>query len=160
MGFQTAVNINQAPAVAGDFCGANPRAAVLAGAEQLVAGSSGATVGAFGWMDSTSTLVSNAGTGVPDGFIGREMQATITQWLAQSSNLIQSGMPVTLYDQGDFWIKTSTAATVGQKVFASNTTGLAQTAAAGATVSGYTETKWVVASAGAANELIKITSWK
>ena len=57
-------------------------------------------------------------------------------------------------------IASAQTSALGNGNFASNTTGLAQTAAAGATVAGYTETKWVVASAGAANENIKITSWK
>lgn len=160
MPFQTAVNIQPAPAVAGDFASANPRATVLAGPNQLVAGSSGVTVAKFAWMDSTQTTVSNAGTGVPDGFVAREMQASITTRMAESSNLIQAGMPVTLFDQGDFWVYTTTAATVGQMVCASNTTGAIQTAAAGSPPTGYTQTKFVVASAGAANSLIKMTSWK
>lgn len=159
MGFQTAVNINPAYAVAGDFASANPRTAVVAGAGGFVAGASGVTTGLFAWTDSTNTLVSNAGTGVPRGFVANEMQASITTWLAASGQLIQAGEPVTLYSEGDFWVVTSTAATVGQKIFASNTTGAVQTAAAGATVAGYTETKWYAGNACGVGELVKMTSW-
>jgi hypothetical protein len=159
MGFQTSVNINPAYAVAGDFASANPRTAVVAGAGGFVAASGGVTTGLFGWTDSTNTLVSNAGTGVPRGFIANEMQASITTWLAQAGTTVQAGEPVTLYSEGDFWAVTSTAATVGQKIFASNTTGQIQTAAAGATVSGYTETKWYAGNNCNAGELVKMTSW-
>jgi hypothetical protein len=138
MTFQTSIKAQQAPAVEGDFASANPRASVLAGEGAFVAGAAGATVGRFGWADA-SGLVTNVGAGVPSGFIHREMNA--------------------LMSAGDFWAKSLTVATVGQKVFASNTDGTVKTGAAGATVAGYTETKWTVGSAGAANDLIKISTW-
>ena len=65
---------------------------------------------------------------------------------------------MTLFSGGDFWVQSLTTTTIGQKVFASNTTGQVKTGAAGATISGYTETKWYALSVGAANDLIKITS--
>jgi hypothetical protein len=103
--------------------------------------------------------VTNAGSGAPTGFIARDTQALIVTWLAQSSMTVQPGYAVTLMSAGDFWAQTLTTATVGQKVFASNTTGAIETGAAGATIAGYTETKWFVGSAAAANDLIKITTW-
>lgn len=157
MPFQTQVNQYPAPAVAGDFASANPRAAVLAGEGQFVAGSGGATVGLFAW--AASGLVTNAGSGAPTGFIHRDMEALITTFLAEDSMVIPEGLPVTLFSAGDFWVKTGTVATVGQKVFASNTTGGVQTGAAGATIAGYTETPWHVDSAGAVGELIQISTW-
>jgi hypothetical protein len=160
MPFQTVVNINQAPATPGQFASANPRASVLAGPGGFVADTGGVTVGMFAWVDTaTNTKVSNAGSGAPRGFVAFELQATITAWLAENGSVIPAGMPVTLYDQGDFWVKTLTAPTVGQKVFASNTDGSVKTGAAGATISGYTETKWFVDSPALINELIKISSW-
>lgn len=158
MSFQTQVNTTPAPAVAGDFASANPNASVLAGPGAFVAGTGGANVGAFGWADANG-LVTNAGSGVPTGFIHRDMQALITTWLAEASMNIPVGQTVTLMSAGDFWAQTLTTATVGQKVFASNTDGTVKTGAAGATIAGYTETKWFVGSAAAANELVKITTW-
>jgi len=158
MPFQTQVNITPAPAVAGDFASANPNASVLAGPGAFVAGAAGANVGLFGWADANG-LVTNAGSGAPTGFIHRDMQALIVTWLAEASMNIPVGQPVTLMSAGDFWAKTLTVATVGQKVFASNTDGTVKTGAAGATIAGYTETKWFVGSAAAANELVKITTW-
>ncbi|HIC9070647.1 TPA: phage cement protein, partial [Klebsiella michiganensis] len=53
----------------------------------------------------------------------------------------------------------STAATRGQKVFASLTTGEVQVAAAGATVAGFIETAFYAASDCDAGELVKISTW-
>lgn len=158
MGFQSTIHNDPNPAVAGDFASANPRASVLAGPGAFVAGTGGANVGLFGWADA-SGLVTNAGSGVPTGFIHRDMNALITTWLGSASMNIPAGQPVTLMSAGDFWAQSLTVATVGQKVFASNTDGTIKTGAAGATISGYTETDFFVGSAGAANDLIKITTW-
>ena len=158
MPFQTSVNITPAPAVAGDFASANPNASVLAGPGAFVAGTGGANVGLFGWADANG-LVTNAGSGVPTGFIHRDMQALIVTWLAEASMNIPAGQPVTLMSAGDFWAKTLTTATVGQKVFAVLADGTIKTGAAGATIAGAIETKWFVGSAAAANELVKITTW-
>lgn len=158
MPFQKTVNQYYAPAVAGDFASTNPRASVLAGEGAFVAGTGGATVGVFAWADANG-LVTNAGSGAPTGFIHRDMQALITLFLAETSMVIPQGLPVTLHSAGDFWVKTGTVATVGQKAFASNTDGTVKTGATGATIAGYTETKWSVDSAGAVGELIKISTW-
>ncbi|EMW7738266.1 hypothetical protein AAFQ48_004172 [Yersinia enterocolitica] len=157
MGFQKQINQYPAPGVEGDFASANPHASFLAGEGELVAGSAGVTVGRFAW--AVAGVASNAGSGAPSGFIHREGQALITDWLGQQSMLIPEGLPVTLQVAGDYWAKSSTVATVGQKVFASLTTGQIQTGAAGATIAGYIETSFKVGSAAAANELIKIGTW-
>lgn len=157
MGFQKQVYQDPNPAVAGDFASANPRSTVLAGPGELVAGAAGVSVGRFAWADDDG-IVTNAGTGKPTGFVHREQQGVITIWLAESSMIIPEGLMVVLHNLGDFWAQTTTAATVAQKVFASNTDGTIATGAAGATVAGHTETDWFVASAGDANGLIKITS--
>lgn len=171
--FQTTVKTRFAPAVAGDFASANPRATMDVGPNSLVAASAGVTVGMFAWAISSGSAdietgetdfyntVSNAGSGVPSGFVHREQQALITAFLGANSNLVPQGLPVTLHVSGDFWVANtgSGAVTAGQKVFASLTTGQIQTAAAGATVSGYIETKWFAMSAAAAGELFKMTSY-
>jgi len=158
-GFQKTINQYPAPAVEGDFASANPRASVLPSAEILVADTGGVTIGRFAWVDGTTVSNATAGEGAPDGFIHRDHQALNYALLSEATMVIPEGYAVTLHNAGDFWVKTLTNATVGQKVFASTTDGTVKTGAAGATVAGYVETKWTVASAGAANELIKITSW-
>lgn len=158
MGFQKTINIQPAPAVEGDFASANPRASVLAGEGAFIADAVGVTVGRFAWADATGK-VKNAGSGAPTGFVHREQQALITEWLGETSMLVPEGLPITLHNEGDFWVKTLTVATIGQKVYASLTTGDVKTDAAGATVAGYIETRWSVKSAGAVGELIKISTW-
>jgi len=155
MGFQTTVNLQQAPAVAGDFATANPRASFPAGEGQYVAGASGVTVGRFAWIDATLGTVSNTGTGKPDGFIHREQQALITTYLAESSNLVPQGFPVTVMRTGDYWAtSTVAAATKGQKAFAKLSDGTIQPGAAGATIAGFIETDFVITQGCALNELL------
>jgi hypothetical protein len=158
MPFQTAIYSDPAPAIAGDFASANPWSSLLAGPGQIVSGASGVTPGRFVWLDSTRTLASNTGTGVPDGLVKRSPgQALITTYLAEAGNLIQPGQPLTVYDEIDMWVATTTTATVKQKVFAVLATGAIATGAAGATISGAVETRFYVHSAGAVGELIKIS---
>ncbi len=157
-GFQNTVNFQQAPAVAGDFATANPRASFPAGEGQYVADAAGVTVGRFAWINATTGLVSNTGTGKPDGFIHREQQALISTYLAEFSNLIPQGFAVTVMRTGDYWAQaTVAAATRGQKVFAKLADGTVQAGAAGATIAGFIETDFVITQGCALNELAVIT---
>lgn len=128
MSFQTQVNQYPAPAVAGDFASANPRASVVAGEGQFVAGSGGVTVGVF--ARAVSGVVSNGGAGPATGFVHRDMQALITTYLSGDSMVIPEGLPVTLHSAGDFWAKFAGGATIGQKVYASYADGSVSAAAA------------------------------
>jgi hypothetical protein len=160
MPFQKVININPPLAVEGDFASAGVYHSVLAGSGKLIAGVNGVTVGRFGYADATTGQTGNAKVaGGVLGFVRRgENTAIITGYLDEASMLIPKGFGVTIYDRGDFWAKTTTAATIGQKVFANDTTGVIATGAAGATVAGSTETNYSVASAGAIGDLIKITA--
>jgi len=139
--FQTRMNILPPVAVAGDFASQNPRAACLsASGFAYVAGPNGVLVGSFVWADSTDTLLSNSGTGAPRGFIAREQQAMLEQYLQSNSMIIPAGFPAIPYNQGDYWGLTNSPATVGQKVFASLADGSISTAAAGSTIAAATST--------------------
>jgi hypothetical protein len=131
MTFQTSVKTQQAPAIAGDFASANPRASVLAGEGALVAGTNGVTVGQFAW--ALAGVVNSAYQAAPAqvGFVHREMNAIITTWLGQSSMTVPAGVPVTLMEAGDFWATFAGGATIGQKVYANYGTGAASAAATG-----------------------------
>lgn len=133
MGFPRQVNQYPAPAVAGDFASANPRASVLAGEGALICGLNGVTVGRFAWVGADGITTSNAGVGKPAGFVHREQQGLITVFLAEVTNLVPRGLPITLHWSGDFWAKNdgAAAATTGQKVYANSATGQATTAATG-----------------------------
>ena len=156
--FQTSVNVQPAIGVAGDFASANPRATVLAGPGALVAGAGGVTVGCFAW--AANGVVSSTGAGPVTGFVHREQQALITSYLQEASNAIPQGFPVTLHSAGDFLVKnTGGAVTAGMSAFANLADGTVQFAAAGAAVAGAVQTKFAAMSAGAAGELIKISSY-
>ena len=133
-GFQKTVNLTPAPACAGDFASSNPRASALAGPGGLVAGSTGVTVGRFAWIDDDGATVLNNGTATraPDGFIHREQQALITTYLAEASNVIPVGLPVTVMTEGDFWALNAgpNAAVPGSSVYAGYADGKAYIGAA------------------------------
>ena len=148
-GFQTQVYSGQAPAVAGDFASTNPRFNYLAGPGGLIAGSNGLTIGRFAWVsnsvmdaDSAPAVASNVGVGPVAGFVGRTQQALITTFLADGTQTIPSGYPVTLFTGGDFWVKNegTTQALPGQYAYASFANGAVNFAAASsaATASGST----------------------
>ena len=151
-GIQTVVNQIPAPAVAGDFASANyNRFSVLSGPGGLVSGAAGVIVGHFAWLSQQSLdpdnaaqivnsfYVPNAGAGAsaagaPDGFVSRpDSPAIITTYLADSTMVIQQGSQVPLKSGGDFWCKNdgSGAAVVGNKAYASLTTGAVSFAATG-----------------------------
>ena len=142
MGFQNEVNITPAPAVAGDFASANPRATVLAGPGSLVAGVGGVNVGKFAWIGDDGLTVQSYGTGAraPDGFVHREQQAMIVDYLAESGVNVPVGMPITLHNEGDFWalVTGSTAATIDAAVYATYADGAITigSAATGASATG------------------------
>ena len=134
MPFQTTVKTDPAPAVAGDFASNNPYWNVLAGPGQLIAGAAGLTVGRFAWYDdATYTTTANTGIGAPDGFVHRDLMGMITTYLAETSMLIPSGWPVSLFSAGDFWVVNSgsNAAVPGMKAYALYASGLVQFAATG-----------------------------
>lgn len=160
MGFQSVINQQPAPAVEGDFASANPNASVVAGDTALITGSAGVTVGRFAWATAAGVVSNVQTTGAPTGFVHRQQQAFITTWLGRSSMLIPAGIGMALMSAGDFWGRSvTTAATIGQKVFASITDGTICTGAAGATIAGFVETKFVVQSVAAAGELVKFGTW-
>lgn len=104
-GFQTSVNVLQAPAVAGDFASVNPRAAVNAGPGGLVAGAAGLYVGRFAWRDPGDLITAlNSGYGPVTGFVAREQQGLNTTFLSHASMFIPGGFGVTLFKEGDFWV--------------------------------------------------------
>jgi hypothetical protein len=149
IGFQATTNQQPAPAVAGDFASANPRASELAGPGALVAAAAGLVVGRFGWLDPTFIIAGNTGgPGMPNGFVGNTHQALITTYLAETSRTIPGGFGVTMYIAGDFWVVNdgTTPATPGQKAYANYADGKATFAATGApTTTGGTSTASTIA---------------
>ncbi|RUV37420.1 hypothetical protein [Mesorhizobium sp. M7A.F.Ca.MR.148.00.0.0] len=139
-GFQTQAAYNPAPAVEGDFASANPRTMVLAAAGALVCGALGAVIGRFAWLsfnqldsDSAPAVVNTFGSGPVAGFIHREQQGLMEVYLQESTMLVPAGFPVTVFNEGDFWMKNSgpTPAQYDMKVYANYADGTASAAPTG-----------------------------
>jgi hypothetical protein len=133
MSFQTKVNAFPAPGAAGNFASTNPYQSIDAGPGELVAGNL-AIVGTFCWRQSDGTVESTGPVPLvaPTGFLANEKQGLITEWLGATSIQIPLGMPVTLYDRGDFWAFNRFApAAINDKVFV-NKYGAIAPGAAGA----------------------------
>ena len=141
-GFQTRVNTQPAPGVAGDFASANMnKYSVLAGPGGIVAGAAGLYQARFAWLDwsrvdgdSAPALANNTGSGAPAGFVRRDQQALNTTYLSSASMLMPQGFPVTLFSEGDFWVVNDGAALAqpGMKAYANFADGKVTFAASGA----------------------------
>lgn len=163
MSFQKKVNLNPPLGVVGTFASIGVSHTALASVEQFVAGENGVTIANFAWADTINGVVQNVKpadtTNWVQGFMERDSNiAVLTAWQDQATMLVPKGLPVSVYDRGDFFVVAATPATVGQKVFASDTDGTIKTDAAAATVAGYTETNFTVASSGTAGTVLKITA--
>lgn len=130
--FQTAVNLQPALGVAGDFWGANPKATVIAGEGTLVSGPEGLYVGRACWI-GTDSLLYNRGNGTPAGLVAREQQAFITSFLGETSLWIPPGQPVTVYAVADMLLKNDglTTSAVGDLLYADQATGKVAAAVGG-----------------------------
>lgn len=151
--FPNQVQVAQAPATIGDFCDKNPRYSYDAGPGGLVAGIGGAVVGHFAWAtapldgDGAAATVTNTGFGPVSGFIHREQQALIVNYLASSGLTIQQGFGLTLMIGGGFWAYNAgaTQAVPGMKAYANFADGSVTFAAAGSPANGGTSTASVLA---------------
>ena len=103
--FQTRVNRYNPFGVEGDFASANPRASSLTPAGgAFVAGPNGVIIGNFAWVGTDGRTVSSSGQTVaePDGFVHRDQQGLLTEYLQAAGTLIPPGFAVTLMTRGEF----------------------------------------------------------
>lgn len=160
MAFKKTVNTYPGIGIPGAYAAINP---IVSTAKGYVA-SAACNIGGFVWADDAGKAgkegcVKPTGTGRPLGFAVRE----ITNPLGidvEASNTVPVGYPVSVEVKGDFFAVTTTAATVGQKVFAVLADGTIKTGSAQATVEGAVETDFEVIQAGAANDVIIISNWR
>lgn len=119
------------------------------------------TVGNFVWLASNGRDAASVGaTGVlPLGIVERVIQYHDFDAARAATLEVPDKTPLTVGIRGDYWVKTTTAATVGQSVYASLANGAIAAGNTGASVPGATETPWKVLTAGAAGEMIKISNW-
>lgn len=160
-GFQTKTTVQPAIGVEGDFASANPRFSVIAGAGAFVAGAHGVTVGRFAWAEQSRVddvggpaVVNSFGSGPVTGFVHREMQALLTQYLQEFSMLIPPGFGLTLMSGGDFLVKNAGAsqALIDMKAYANFADGSVRFGPSGSPDSGGTSTaSTIAAGANSAN---------
>lgn len=160
MGLQTKVEIGMPVAVEGMRCTNNP---FVYTTEGLLAGDDGVTVARFAWRHTDNKALNTATGAVPAtplGVVERVIDFANRDMTSEASMLIPEGRAATIGVKGDYWVRTTTAATLGQVVFANTADGTISTDAAGATVADHVETGWKVETAGAPSELIKISNWR
>lgn len=121
--FQKQINDYQAPGVSGDFASTNPFASILAGPGALVAPAGGLKVGNFAWVGPNGQVSQSFVAGYQVGFLGRNEQALITQFLGESTMIVPAGFMVTLFNGGDFFANFEAGATVGNNVYADPSDG-------------------------------------
>jgi hypothetical protein len=155
--FQSQVNTAQAPAVAGDFATKNPRYFYPAGPGGCVAGPAGCLVARFAWAtppldgDGSPATVTNSGYGLPTGFIHREQQALIVNYLSPAGMEIQPGFGLTITEDADLWMlnEGTTEAVPSMKVYAGLADGKATAAVTGSPTGGGTSTASTISTATA-----------
>ncbi|KVZ26975.1 hypothetical protein WL14_00585 [Burkholderia cepacia] len=154
MSFQTSVQQQPEVGVPGTRASMNPISVISRNAQGSV------TLAAFVWPGTdTDNQVQNTGTGKPLGLAVVNQNGILPNYLQEASMTVPGGFPVEVAEQGEWFAKSANAATLGQKVFATLADGTLQFGAAGATVTGAVETKFVVTRGGAANAVIKISTW-
>ncbi|MGQ6231063.1 structural cement protein Gp24 [Serratia sp. IR-2025] len=162
MAFQSDVKIYRGVGQVGHPASTSPIIAAAGGLGAFKAATAGVSIATFVFRDAADpkvvTNVAPAADSKPIGFIQNLGQAIIG-YGQSASMLIRSGVEVSPKVGGDFWAKSTTVATNGQKVFASVTDGTIATGAAGATVAGHVETEWYVSQGAAVGDLIIISTW-
>lgn len=118
MPFQRVINDYQAPGVEGDFASTNPFSTVLAGPGSLVSPAGGVRVGRFVWVGPQGQVSASYISGYQIGFLGRNEQALITEFLGEYTMNVPQGFMITLFNGGDFWAKFPAGASPGGYVFA------------------------------------------
>jgi len=145
MAFQSTINRVNTYGIQGDL--ANGQVPHYTPTTPLVA--TGATVncGDFVWVDDQNgvSTCSKAGSGKPAGIVQRVLDHALATG-SEGSLQIPVGKPCSVINWGDVFVKTTNAASVGQKIFVHNTTGAIAAGNAGGSVSGSTETDWVIVS--------------
>lgn len=131
-GFQEFVNRQPPPAALGDWYGTNPRVSVIPPPKGFVAASDRCAVGRFAFFHYDSGLAANYfRNGSVIGFIHKENQANLYEFLEYFELVITPGTPVTGLKKCEVWAQFASGASIGQKVYADAQTGLVTAAATG-----------------------------
>lgn len=164
--FQTQVAKFPGLGVPGDKASLNP---IVTTDRNYIAGDAAVTIGNFVWDDPANPVPpdyhgSAVSTGAADtpplGIVLRNLSYVNYDIRDGGTLIVPEGSNITTVIHGDLYVVATTAATKGQKVFATLAGGAIQTGAAGATIAGAVETPWFVVEGGAAGELITVSSWR
>lgn len=158
MAFQSQVYTSLAQGVAGDP--ATPNQAVYT-PQNFLAGSGGVNVGAFAFpvTSAADTLAIATGAGKPLGIVQRNLSYPNYTVISEGTLHVDEGQALTIAVKGDFWMQAPASATVGQKVYVDNTSGTISLNSAGATVSGSTETDWIVKTPAISGGMMIVSNW-
>jgi hypothetical protein len=120
----------------------NPYASLLStAAPGLVVGPTDIATGRFGWADPVTGEVSNTYTaGFPIGIVIPRFGLWSLGYCQFGVWYVRSGKPITLAARGDFYVRFSNGAMIGQPVYADPLFGQAYTQDGG----GYQLTTWMV----------------
>lgn len=155
MALQKTVNINYAVGVPGDLV--NVSDAVYTAVNPIA--ETDVTAGCFVCEGTDALKQAKLGGTVPMGIAQRVYQYFNESLTTGATMTIPSGSGLSVIVKGYVYVKTTTAATVGQKVYAVLADGTIKTDSTGQTISGAVETDWVVKTAGSANDTIVIGNW-
>ena len=161
--FKGQVNILPAIGVPGQHMSTNP----LVSTQKGYCAADTVTIGGFVWAatesekDAKDAFVKSTGEGAPLGFAVREITNPLG-YNESASNTVPKGFPVSVAVKGDFAVVTSTAATVGQSVYAVLKDGSITTDEAGVDKEGEVATDYKVVNingGGAIGDIIVISNW-
>lgn len=147
MAFQNTVNRINTYGIQGDLAnGQVPHYTPMT--PRVAASDTGVDAGDFVWVAESSGIsyAASTGTGKPTGIVQRTLDGVNYTITSEGTLNYKAGRKVDVVIWGDMFVKTTDSATIGNKLFVNNTTGAITNAAAGATVSGATETDWVIKS--------------
>jgi len=117
--------------------------------------------GGFAWANPADpeATASAFGADAPLGFVERNIVYPNYTPMDPGTLVIPEGGTLTIAVKGDFYAMSTTAAVLGQAIFADLADGSISTDDPGAVVAGAVETGWTVKKAGAAGEVIIISNW-
>mgnify|MGYP006868206502 CR=1 FL=1 len=115
-------------------------------------------VGTFVQFGTDPATQAKAGGTKPIGFVERNIVYPNVNVLNDGTLQVPKGYPLTIAVRGDYYVTSTTAGAMNDKVFANTTTGVV-TFGSGTAPSGTVDTGWVVRRPGAAGEPVLISNW-
>lgn len=160
--FQNTVNRYKPIGVPGDFADTNynhmyPLTLIAKDGDDVPV-----TIGKFVWDNGDGTG-SGIGTGQPTGLAHRVMDIPLFDIREGATMIVPPAYKVAVADVCTMFVEVSDTPAIGNHLYVNNTTGVITNAAAGETVSGATETNFVIKmlsdTPAAAGNVCVVTNW-